>query len=268
MKETTIPQLRQKFRLLVDYGHFKNLESIAKALGKQPGTIKSWADGGDRWETGRVAPASYDDVIRLFADAIARHHDIDDVESAVKGRTIDLETLFKPPASVMLSKLIKQEAITNTGRLIKTSKGLLDLVKTSNAPSSRADCSVLAGENFRIIFEKAGTGNNIVVLQQARQGWGFVSAELDSQKSEILVPGFNGDGSLADMSEHHWTGENHFITIQTSVPFPRNILVAIKEGLLPDSALIQELAEFYAAQRFENRKLFVLSVLVKEKATR
>ena len=241
MKDTTIPQLRQKFRLLVEYGHFKNLEAIATALAKKPGTIKSWADGGDRWEPGRIAPASYNEVIQLFADAIARHYDIDDVESVVKGRASDLEALFTRPSSLALSALIKQEAVSDTARLIKIPKGPLDLVETSNAPSSGADCSVLIGECFRIAFKTTGTGSNIVALQQARQGWGFVSAELDSQKPEILVPGFNGDGSIADMREHHWTGSNLFIALQTDIPFPRKILVAIKEGLLPDSTLVQDL---------------------------
>jgi hypothetical protein len=265
LKDTTIPQLRQKFRLLIEYGHFRNLEAIAMALRKKPGTIKSWADGGDRWESGRIAKASYDNVIQLFADAIARHHEIDDVESAVKGRVSDLEVLFTQPPLLVLSTLIKQEAVSDLGRLIKVQKGLLDLVKTSNAPSSGADCFVAIGESFRIVFEKAGTGSNIVVLQQARQGWGFVTAELDFKTSEILVPGLNGDGSIADMSEHHWTGDNRFVAFQTNIPLPRKILVAIKEGLPPDSTLVQELVEFYAAQRFENRKLFVLSVLIKEK---
>lgn len=182
----------------------------------------------------------------------------------MKGRASDLEALFTRPSSLVLSALIKQEAVSDTGRLIKVPKGPLDLVKTSNAPSSGADCSVVIGECFRIAFKTTSAGSNIVALQQARQGWGFVSAELDSQKSKILVPGFNGDGSIADMSEHHWTGSNLFIALQTDIPFPRKILVAIKEGFLPDSTLIQELVEFYAAQRFEKRKLFVLSVLVKE----
>lgn len=267
MKDTTIPQLRQKFRLLIDYGHFKNLEAIAKALGKRPGTIKSWADGGDRWESGRIAKASYDNVIELFAKAIARYHDIDDVESSVKGRTSDLEALFKRPSSLVLSTLIKQEAVSNTGILIKVPKGPLDLVRTSNAPSSGSDYSVLVGESFRIVFEKARTGTNIVVLQQARQGWGFVTAKLHSETLEILVPGFNADGSIADMSEHHWVGDNNFIAFQARIPFPQKILTAVKEGLPPDNSLIQELVEFYAAQKFENRRLFVLSVLVQEKDT-
>ena len=265
MKDTTIPQLRQKFRLLTDYGHFKNLEEIAKALGKQPGTIKAWADGGERWETGRVAPASYDDVICLFAEAIARYHDIKNVESVVKGRTIDLEALFKPPSSVTLARLIKREAVIDSGKLISTRTGPIEAVETSNALTQEQEDSIGQGKYFRITFNNVSSGANILVLQNARQNWWFVPAALNAGKREILVPGYNEDGSIADMCENDWADINRFIAFQTGVPFPRNILVAVKEGLAPDSVLIQELAEFYSAQPFDRRKLFVLSVMVEEK---
>jgi len=248
----------------VDYGHFKNLEAIADALGKKPGTIKSWADGGDRWEPGRVAPASYDNVIGLFEKAISRYHTVNNIEAAVKGRTIDLEALFKPPPSFTLTTLIKQEAIMNCGCLIKVDRPM-EVVETSNAPNSQTDHSVRQDERFRIVFKNAGSGMHVLTLQNARQGWGFVSAALNVTKQEILVPGFNNDGSIANMSEHYWIGVNRFIAIQTSVRFPRNILVAIEEKIQPDSVILQELAGFYAAQPFGERKLFVLSVLVEGK---
>jgi len=261
LKDKTIPQLRRKFRLLVDYGHFKNLEAIADALGKKPGTIKSWADGGDRWEPGRIATASYDDVIGLFEKAISRYHTVSNVDAAVKGRTIDLEALFKPPPSFTLTNLIKQEAVTNCGHLIKVDRPM-EVVETSNAPFPQTDHSVRQDASFRIVFNNAGSGAHVLALQNARQGWGFVSAALNATKQEILVPGLNDDGSIANMSEHHWIGINRFIAIQTSVQFPRNILVAIDDKIHPDSILLQELVEFYAAQPFGKRKLFVLSALV------
>ena len=265
MKDTTIPQLRQKFRLLTDYGHFNNLEEIAKALGKQPGTIKTWADGGERWETGRVAPASFDGVIRLFGEAIARHHDIRNVESVIKGRTIDLEALFKPPSSVRLAHLIKREAVIDSGKLIRTRTRPIGAVETSNTLTQEPDVSIGQGKYFRIIFNSVSSASNILVLQNARQNWGFVPAALNSNKPQILVPGYNEDGLIADMRENDWTDINRFIAFQTDVPFPQNLLVAVKEGLAPDSVLIQELAEFYCAQPFDRRNLFVLSVMVDEK---
>jgi len=265
LKNTTIPQLRRKFRLLVDYGYFENLKAIAGALGKKPGTIKTWADGGDRWEPGRIAPASYGAVIKLFGKAIGQHHTVNNVEAVVKGRTNDLEALFKPPP-LNISTLIKQEAIANSGSLIKIDRPM-EVVETSNTPSPQTVHSVWQDELFRIVFDSAGSGAQVLALQNARQGWGFVSAAVNADKPEILVPGFNDDGSIADMSERHWTGINRFIALQVNAPFPGKILVAIDEKIQPDSVLLQELAEFYAAQPFDERKLFALSVLVEGKGS-
>jgi len=265
LKDTTIPQLRRKFRLLVDYGYFKNLEAIAGALGKKPGTIKTWADGGDRWEPGRIAPASYDAVIGEFGKAIGRHHTIENIEAVVKGRTVDLEALFKPPP-LSISTLIKQEAIANCGHLIKIDRPM-EVVETSNSPSPQTAHSVLLNQRFRIVFDNVRSGTYVLALQNAQQSWGFISAALNTEKSEIFVPGYNNDGSIADMSEHHWRGANRFIALQVNVPFPGNILVAMKEKIQPDSVLLQELAEFYAAQPFDERKLFALSVLVEGKGS-
>ena len=44
-------------------------------------------------ETGLVPKASYKKLIKLFAQAIAHHHEINDAESAIKGRVSDLEAL-------------------------------------------------------------------------------------------------------------------------------------------------------------------------------
>ncbi len=90
-------------------------------------------------------------------------------------------------------------------------------------------------------------------------------ARQEASKKEILLPGLDEDRSPAYMREPNWIGINRFIVIQSKVPFPPRIIIPMKEKLPPDSVILRELAEFYAAQPFDERKLFVLSVMVEKK---
>ncbi|MCP4183025.1 MAG: hypothetical protein GY761_06875 [Hyphomicrobiales bacterium] len=265
MTDTIIPQLRRKFRLLIEHGHYKNLEGIAGALGKTQSAIETWADGNVRWETGRISKAGYSDMLELFRSAISKHHDVADIEAAVKGRVSDLEELFKPPPAISLSRLLKQEAVTDRGRIWFPSEGPIDLVTASNAPRSSPDGSVHQGKEFWLEFTGAGPGAYTLALQNHQQSWGFVSTELQSKSRKIFVPGFEDDGSVATMHEDDWTKINRFMVFQSPVPFPREILNAIKEGL-PADKFVQPLAEYYSALPFEKRKLFMMHVLIKPKA--
>lgn len=256
-----IPDLRRKFRLLIDHGRYSGWKELAAALGKSRKTPQWWADGSDVRKPGTVPPESLLDVIDLFARALPAARGEQAVRALLYGPAADLEQeLIGSPETTMM-QLIADEADTLSGTLIITDKVQSDLVESRKARSTASNAPrVRLGEWFRLEFQTAFDGAHLFAVQNVQKLWGPLDATLSGRA--IFLPEFDDDGEPDFICEERDTGTHRFVVMQTAAPVPPEIRISIEEQTTLDMRLLNRLADFYVAQDKGRRKLFAMDIRI------
>ncbi|MGJ8529795.1 hypothetical protein [Maritalea sp.] len=267
-KDRTIPQLRRKFALLIEYGQFSDLSAIAEALGSKRKTIESWADtGADKATPGLIPTKRYPDVVQLFADAIFassdRRMNISEVEQVLKGAVLSVEQYLQTNTDISLLELLQSEGDFSSATLFVQKHNGLDAVARKSEAKREVEHQVSTSDWFRVEFKSELRGGNVIGIQQCRTNWSFSPLLCDQKNSTVLMPGRDKKGQLDWVQETNWIGINRFVTIQTQAPWPSNLLSNFENQLPFDSAIAADISRHILAQPKQQRRIYTIEIDVK-----
>lgn len=252
-----VPELREKFRLLIQYGYFASFEAIAAALGRKPKTVRWWAHGDAARMPGRVPADRYAEVIALFTDCLVPDLPEHRAREIAFGPARRMEEQLRAGEPRSIADFIEREGLTRTGRLFLDRQGEIGLVETDRErPAAKFQVPLDAW--FRIVVEKDLRRWNIMALQLAPSACGIVSHVLDAETGHVLLPGLKEDGGLAWMRERRDNGLSRFAVIATAEPLPPDIPSGGGQAL--SDTMLDRLGDVYGRQPRAGREIHLLRV--------
>jgi len=260
-EERVIEQLRRKLSLLVEYEHFKSLEEIAKAIGTATKTLEGWADyGSDKVTKGLIPKKHFQAVIDIFAKPIQKNHAGADVEALVKSDVTELARYLNNLPRYSFHDLVEQDAIKQNARVFIDQNQGLPAVKRRSKPKPITQYSVTVEQWFWIEFKTDLNAPHTVAIQQRDSDWAFCDVEYVAGERQLLVPGTRADGFPDSIQETDWEGINTFFVLQSQKSWPQDFYQTIISGLPVDNSLLQKLADHYASNLSEYRRLFAVDI--------
>ncbi len=251
-----VPELREKFRLLVVHGYFESFEAIATALERRPKTVRWWAHGDAARQPGRVPADSYAQVVKLLTDCLVPDVPQQRAHEIALGPAHRMEEQLRTGEPRSIADFIEREGLTRTGRLFVDRQGEIGLVETDRErPAARFQVPLDAW--FRIVVEADLRRKHIVALQLASSACGIVAHTVDTETGHVLLPGLKEDGGLAWMRERRDNGLSRFAVIATAEPPPADIP---SDGAALSESLLDKLGDVYGRQPRAGREIHLLRV--------
>ncbi|HMR34442.1 MAG TPA: hypothetical protein PKA13_26350 [Geminicoccaceae bacterium] len=251
-----MPELREKLRLLVQYGYFESFEAIAAALGRKPKTLRWWAHGDAARMPGRVPADRYAQVIQLLMDCLIPDVPEQRAQEIAVGPARRMEEQLRAGDAQSIADFIEREGLTRTGRLFLDRQGEIGLVETDRERPA-ASFKVPLDAWFRIVVEKDLRRKHILALQLASSACGIVSHAVDAGTGHVLLPGLKEDGGLAWMRERRDNGLSRFAVIVTAEAMPADIP---SDGAGLSETLLDRLGDVYGRQPRAGREIHLLRV--------
>lgn len=255
-----MPQLGRKLRMLVTYGHAKDMTELARQVGgRSPETLRWWQSEGGGRAANTVPERAFSDLLKVFGAALPDQTP-QQVRRLVLGPADDLEHLFAPQTALSFRALIDREADWLSGTLYREDG--LALIRTHGAQGQPPQARIRRGEPFRVAFMTRLRGGFVAAFQAAPGGWGYVPSALVRATRCIHLPDLLADGSPGFMSEDNEIGRHLFVAAQAARPFPPELAAAARDGLPLDRTLLAHVVRAFEAQERSSRSLFALDVEV------
>ena len=259
-----IDQLRRKLALLVDHQHFANLQEIAAEIGTTQKTLEGWADyGSNKVTPGLVSKKHYEATIGVFADAIGKNHSHVDCEAIILGSANELERYLSDKPRFTFYELVEREAISNKAELVIDLEPDLPAIKRRSRQKRTTKFSVTTAQWFWIEFQTELFSSHTIALQQNGHHWAFCDVEYSKTRGKLLLPGLRNDGEPDSIQEAEWLDVNTFYALQTTKPWPQELVEAIQSDTPIDSSILQAIADHYCDNHPQGRCLFTAHIEVK-----
>lgn len=260
-----VPGLGRKLRLLIDYGHFKNWNDLGNAFECSGKTVQWWGHGDDDRSSSTIPGKHFETLIDILKTCLPHGTSRAEVLGLIPAPSAELELLLQAQAQVSLNRIIEAEADTQSGSLFLKPKAGVELIETDQKPPvPKPDLTVSLNDRFRLEFNVDLKSGYFSSMQHAGKNWGPVRVHFDKKRGVILLPGFKPDGELAHMWESRDAVINRFIVMQTPEPSPPEFRRYLEDELALDGSVIGRIAHFYSAQPKQRRRIFVLTLDIKE----
>ena len=258
-----IDQLRRKLALLVNHQHFANLQEIAAAIGTTQKTLEGWADyGSNKVTPGLVSKKHYEATIKVFAEAIRKNHSRTDCEAIIMGSANELARYLSDKPRLSFYELVEREAISNKAKLVIDLEPDLPAVKRRSRKKPATKLSVTTSQWFWIEFQTELSSSHTIALQQSGDNWTFCDVDYSKERDQFLLPGLREDGFPDSMQETEWLDMNTFYALQTTKPWPQELVEAIRSNAPIDSSVLQAIADHYSSNQTSGRCLFTAQINV------
>lgn len=260
-----IPQLRRKLALLVENEHFANLEEIANGIGTTQKTLEGWADyGSNKVTKGMISGKHYQQTLEIFKGVLCKQHGDIDVEAIVKGEVSELARYLSHSPRFTFHELVERYAITHGSKAFIDKNTGMPAVKRRSQKMPLTLFKATTKQWFWIEFQTDLTSSHTIAIQQRANEWAFSDVEYVKDEKQILIPGLRADGFPDSIQEADWDGINTFYAVQTIKPWPQVIMEAIKSSAPIDNAFLQKVADHYASNKPDNRRLFASAIDVRK----
>lgn len=258
-----VPNLTAKLRLLVDYGHYTDMDKLAERFGRSPTTVYWWGHGTGGRAAGAIPAESYKVLVDIVHEALKQAVSREDVEALLNDASaFGFEEELRAAPVKPLNVLIAEEADMTKATLIveRRARGT-ELIEVERKADPADGYIVGLGQGFRIEF-RAALGGHLLALQHGGQMWGVVPHSADRHGGTIHLPGVDEDGRPLLMSEHKDAGPHTFLVIRTKAPIPPEVRTAVTNGAVFDAGLLHRLAGHYLAQAKADRELLAMNVSI------
>ncbi len=256
-----IPALGRKFRMLIDYGNFKDLEEMADLFGVTAKTLKWWGHGDAARPADTLPGRHLDMFLQMIGQSVSGRMTAEELKVFAFSSIGQWEDTFRSVSTISLSKLIESEAITECAELFLQPLPEADLIETEKSILPEPELSVSLNTWFRLEVSSRLESGHVFAVQNVLQNWGSVAAVFNKASGIILLPGILEDTQEpAHMRERQDTGLHRFIVFQTPAPPPADYKRYQDDGIQLDAHILTRLAAFYDSQNRNLRRLYQVNV--------
>lgn len=267
MRRPRTPALNDKFKLLIDLGHFKDKAEIATAFDRSVKTLEVWASGQAGIRIANDMPSVH---LPTFCNLIAKCFPEDMPRSFIEELAAADRTVFEAALldqqTATLANLLASEGRSGGFSLFSLPvNAQVGLVESDLQETPSPDFSVKINQWFRLELPTRTNQTHCVVLQNGGGLWGTVPHAFINGSTQLCIPGFKPDGQMGFIRETQASGRHRFIVMQTSQPISIIIRQSLRERAALGAQTLRLIAGFYDEQRRTQKSLSYVDIQINDR---